>query len=351
MRDLDISWSNKEQRQNDKSKQEQIERQILKNLNMEIEEDQRVFDPHCHDDNPDVPEITEAGFKLGNNRYYVARNFFDERTMEYCKHMFKFMEHRKQYYREKNIIQENYDDKGAFLDNWVSKGFPFAPFSESILLMYQEKIEKLFGVRLIPTYSYGRTYERHSRLLSHSDRPSCEFSATLPVSFNTDDKSSWKIWVRADKNYSGVSSTDAWKLTMGKPFRDRFEGCIPVELNVGDVLFYQGSNVIHWRERLVGKTARQIFIHYLNKDGPMNRDFGKHLANDSRPTIYHGTGSLNHRLRDEANKFLQNKNNYKYYANVSLTDPETGKACGKGYEKFTEYKRPENQFPASKTGG
>ena len=59
---------------------------------MEIEEDQRVFDPHCHDDNPDVPEITEAGFKLGNNRYYVARNFFDERTMEYCKHMFKFME-------------------------------------------------------------------------------------------------------------------------------------------------------------------------------------------------------------------------------------------------------------------
>ena len=83
----------------------------------------------------------------------------------------------------------------------------------------------------------------------------------------------------------------------------------------------------------------------------MNRDFGKHLANDSRPTIYHGTGSLNHRLRDEANKFLQNKNNYKYYANVSLTDPETGKACGKGYEKFTEYKRPENQFPASKTGG
>ena len=37
----------------------------------------------------------------------------------------------------------------------------------------------------------------------------------------------------------------------------------------GDAMFYQGSNVIHWRERLAGKSARQIFIHYIHKDDPM----------------------------------------------------------------------------------
>jgi hypothetical protein len=51
---------------------------------------------------------------------------------------------------------------------------PFPTYGETILLMYQKKIEDLFGFRLVPTYSYGRTYERHARLLSHTDRPSCE---------------------------------------------------------------------------------------------------------------------------------------------------------------------------------
>ena len=158
--------------------------------------------------------------------------------------------------------------------------------------MYKEKIEKLFGLRLKPTYSYGRTYERHARLLSHSDRPSCEFSATLPVSFNTDDNKPWRIWARGDHNFTGLTGKTAYDLSMGKPFRSRHKKAIPVDLWPGDALFYQGSNVIHWRERLVGKSARQIFLHYLHEDGPMYRDFPE-LMYDARPSIYHGSGSVN----------------------------------------------------------
>ena len=67
----------------------------------------------------------------------------------------------------------------------------------------------------------------------------------------------------------------------------------------------------------------------------MYRDFPK-LKYDSRPSIYHGTGSLNAEARHDASRFLQDIDNYKYYANVSITDPATGKACGKGFEKFKE---------------
>ena len=65
----------------------------------------------------------------------------------------------------------------------------------------------------------------------------------------------------------------------------------------------------------------------------MYRDFPQ-LMYDSRPSIYHGSGSVDMHLRGHASKFLQNPNNYKYYANVSITDPATGKACGKGFEKY-----------------
>ena len=246
--------------------------------------------------------------------------------------MFKFQEQRKQYFREEHIIAENFDDKGKGLDTWVSKGMPFPNYGETILLMYQKKIEDLFGVRLVPTYSYGRTYDRHSRLLSHTDRPSCEFSATFPISYDTDDNKSWTIWVRNDLNYCGMDNKTSWDLTMGSPFDER-ENCIPVNLEPGDALFYQGSNVIHWRERLAGKSARQIFIHYLHADGPLYRDFPI-LAYDGRPSIYHGVGSKAGREWANANEKIQNVESYWKYGNSALTDPITGKPCGKGYEKY-----------------
>jgi hypothetical protein len=306
-----------------------------------------IFNPET--DHPeDAPDITKEGYSFAKNRFFIARNFFDKTHIEWTYHMFKFQEFRKQYYREEHIISENFDDKGSGLDSWVSKGMPFPNYGETILLMYQKKIEDLFGFRLVPTYSYGRTYERHSRLLSHTDRPSCEISATFPISYNTDDNKPWTIWVRNDMNYCGMANKESWDLTMGNNFLER-DNCVPVVIEPGDALFYQGSNVIHWRDRLAGDNARQIFIHYIHKDGPMYRDFPQ-LAYDGRPSIYHGTGSKTGRAWEEANMTIQEKKNYWRYGNAAITDPFTGEPCAKGHEKH-EYERPENQFPASKTGG
>ena len=98
-------------------------------------------------------------------------------------------------------------------------------------------------------------------------------------------------------------------------------------------IFGKTSNVIHWRERLAGESARQIFIHYLHQDGPMYRDYPV-LAYDGRPSIYHGTGQKAHRSWDDANTKLQSNKDYWRYGNSAITDPLTGKPCAKGYKKY-----------------
>ena len=189
MRHLEFVRRTKEENQSrkiDKSKFFEREKERIKSTYINYNEDSRkeIFNPET--DHPeDAPEITKEGYQFAKNRFFVAKNFFDKSHIEWTYHMFKFQEKRKQYYREEHIISENFDDKGSGLDSWVSKGMPFPTYGETILLMYQKKIEDLFGLRLVPTYSYGRTYERHARLLSHTDRPSCEFSATFPISYNT----------------------------------------------------------------------------------------------------------------------------------------------------------------------
>ena len=176
MRHLEFTRKSKEEKQQKKEQHlesvEQIQERIVSGYDFSNERRLEIFNPET--DHPkDAPEITKQGYSLCKNRFFVARNFFKKTHVDWTYEMFKFQEHRKQYYREEFIIGDNFDDRGKGLDTWVSKGMPFPNYGETILMMYQSKIEELFGVRLVPTYSYGRTYDRHSRLLSHTDRPSC----------------------------------------------------------------------------------------------------------------------------------------------------------------------------------
>ena len=63
---------------------------------------------------------------------------------------------------------------------------------------------------LVETYSYTRKYERGAYLTSHTDRPSCEISATLCLDYQTDDNKPWKIWLQNDENY--LNFNDSKKL-------------------------------------------------------------------------------------------------------------------------------------------
>jgi len=104
------------------------------------------------------------------------------------------------------------------------------------------RVESATGLNLWPTYSYCRVYRRGSRLEPHTDRPSCEISMSVNL---------------------GRSSDEPWPLFVVGP-----QGTAAVELNPGDGLIYRGIDCYHWREALRGEYATQVFLHYVDRDGP-----------------------------------------------------------------------------------
>lgn len=149
---------------------------------------------------------------------------------------------------------------------WVSKnldevrdsskfGYYADPLIEVILVSAKDEIEKQTGLSLDPTYSYSRVYQGGEELLPHTDRPSCEISATINVACTGEP---WPIWMQ-------------------------YEDKDPVKcvLNPGDAVIYKGCEVTHWRRKLPpGQLNVQFMLHYVDKNGP-NKDF----KNDQRPKI------------------------------------------------------------------
>ena len=122
-------------------------------------------------------------------------------------------------------------------------------------------IENILEIDLLPTYYFDRFYYEGQELSRHTDRPSCEISATVQVSTNREG--AWPIWFQLpDNTEKSVSMKD------------------------GDMVIYKGYDIEHWREPLQSKYGRmnkffnklkkkaddtyhhQIFLHYVNAQGP-----------------------------------------------------------------------------------
>jgi hypothetical protein len=104
------------------------------------------------------------------------------------------------------------------------------------------KIEEASGLSLLPTYSYFRVYKRGDALARHVDRPSCEIIVSLCLGF--EEGKAWPIWIEAPG------------------------GAVPVSLNAGDALLYRGIECPHWRDALEGSCQAQVFLHYVDRNGP-----------------------------------------------------------------------------------
>lgn len=110
------------------------------------------------------------------------------------------------------------------------------PFCNILLGLLCERVSKEAGKELLPTYTYCRIYTLGNELAPHRDRPSCEWSVTL-----------------------NVAQTEPWPIYM--------DGTEVIQ-NVGDGALYQGCDVYHWRKPFKGQEYIQVFLHYVNKDGP-----------------------------------------------------------------------------------
>ena len=115
------------------------------------------------------------------------------------------------------------------------------PFIEVILVKYRPIIAKITGLDLEPTYSFSRIYQEGESLFRHVDRPSCEISVTVNVSYIGEQ---WPIWMQ---------------------YKD--EDPSKYLLEPGDAVVYKGCEVMHWRNELAkGAKNAQFMLHYVNKN-------------------------------------------------------------------------------------
>lgn len=134
---------------------------------------------------------------------------------------------------------------------------------ESLLNPLKPSIEHYTGKRLIPTYSYFRVYKPGDVLKDHTDRESCEYSATITMGFRYNDK---------DDDYR-------WSLHGYVDGEKRYFRCEP-----GDAVIYKGRELEHGRDRFeVGKFSYQVqvFLHYVDADGPYAGEY----KYDKRPSL------------------------------------------------------------------
>ncbi|MEE6180035.1 hypothetical protein [Mycobacterium sp. 050134] len=113
---------------------------------------------------------------------------------------------------------------------------------EDLLESLVPAIEQVVQRPLFPTYSFFRVYEAGNILERHTDRPSCEFSVSVNLGYHA--PAAWPLWVEGPLGATGVA------------------------LEPGDAVVYRGIECPHWRESLNGEFVAQLFLHYVDQEGP-----------------------------------------------------------------------------------
>ena len=118
----------------------------------------------------------------------------------------------------------------------LSRSYSNFPACNILLGKMTEKVSAIVGKKLVPTYTYARVYLKGAELKIHKDRPSCEYSVTV-----------------------NLAQTHPWPIYMGTT---------KVNQNPGDGVVYKGCEIDHWREAFEGDEYTQVFLHYVDVNGP-----------------------------------------------------------------------------------
>jgi len=202
------------------------------------------------------------------HRYVVLRDFIPKEIRKFAMDTWKTMEAQPHNFmngdgmkREGDIINRSPKDTLG-----KSVGGHSSPMGVAMGRWMQEALEKRLDISLRETYTYSRKYDRGAYLKAHVDRPSCEISTTYCLDYQSDDGEPWKIWVQNDENYVGSPCMEeVFQISQGVRPSQRIAK--PLKLYPGDVLVYQGPNVIHFRDKFVGDFSYHMFSHFNNLDG------------------------------------------------------------------------------------
>jgi hypothetical protein len=162
-------------------------------------------------------ELASFVYKYFQNKRKVARLFFDTRYINPYATEWGYWNDEQ--------IPNTYSHYGDIV-------------METLLEDLRERMEKETGLKLSETYSYARIYKTGDILHRHKDRYSCEVSTTLHLGGDT----KWPLYV--------------------DPTGKTGQAGIPIELEIGDMIIYQGCEIEHWREPYPGRDYCQVFLHY-----------------------------------------------------------------------------------------
>lgn len=203
-----------------------------------------------------------------NNRYVVLRDFVPKEMITFAMDCWKTVEHNPEWHgafckREDDIIfQSPKNSLGK------SESIYCSPWGVAMNRFLRDKLRSVLDIDLGETYSFTRKYDRGAYLAAHRDRPACEISTTLCLDYKTDDGRPWRIWVDNSRNW--VDSDDGGETGIQRQLQllpNRKRTSTPIDLEVGDILLYQGPNAVHFRDYLIGDYSYHIFSHFYNKEG------------------------------------------------------------------------------------
>ena len=159
------------------------------------------------------------------------------------------------------MYTHNLHSQSSILGTWTDDQIPntYSCYSdfvmETLLMKMLPVMKKETGLEVVPTYSYARIYKKGDILKRHKDRPSCEISTTLNLGGD-----SWPIFLDPTGSDNVI---DEYK-NIHKPNAPKGER---VDLEIGDMLIYEGCKLEHWREPFEGNNCGQVFLHYNNVNG------------------------------------------------------------------------------------
>jgi hypothetical protein len=115
-------------------------------------------------------------------------------------------------------------------------------------------IEKITGRVLQPTYTYMSAYVKEAELPGHTDRADCEYTVSFVV--DKPDGSEWNIYVHKIKQ--PVKHKGRY------PENPPKEECVPVDCDAGGLMIFQGTDRIHFREKLEHDYYNIVLLHYCS---------------------------------------------------------------------------------------
>ena len=161
---------------------------------------------------------------IRNFKYRLIKNFFNEEELRilqpYC------------FSRLKGSWDT--DHQAPMSPSWYKD-----PLLNTFLELKLKRMEEETRLKLYKTYAFWRYYSYGATLKKHKDRPSCEISIT-----------------------ACIHKTDNWPIHVDKS---------SIEMEEGDCVVYLGCDLPHWRNEFKGEGCAQVFMHYVDQNGPHSK--------------------------------------------------------------------------------